>query len=393
MPKLIAVAQAGVLLLLLAALAACNPTTGDDVTVLGADELRTPIPQQTPTLTPTPFPREAFEPITSDSLENLEIVRDAQAHVGSVFAVQFSEAGSLLYSFGADGVLRRWRMADGALTAEYGLFQSEGISAAFLRDDLAVVAGDVSQVVVINLQNGTELLRQIAPEQVSSLAFVPNTDPAAPQIAVGYVSGRTQVISVNDGAVLLDVSFARGNSSVLGLAFDATADTLITGHRGSNILLWNAKNGERLDRLTTHRGDVLSVQRLPDGSGFVTTSADNSIRIFSFASAEQTQIFRGHRFNVAQVAFNADASLMASTGQDATVRLWEPATARELFVLDTRPGSGGIIWTRGVAFSPDNQWLVVGNDAGELQFLAVLTEAVRAERAANASTPTPAPES
>jgi WD40 repeat protein len=365
--------------------AACTPTTGDDVTVIGADQLRTPIPRQTVTPAPTALPREAFDRIQPDTLEHLALVREQPAHAGAIYAVRFSDAGSLLYSVGEDGVLRRWRMADGALAAEFQLFQTDSSAAAFLGDELALVAGDVAQVVLFDLVTGTEVLRFAAPEAVTSVNFLPKTDPTAPQFALGYESGRAQVFATGDAgsppATLLDVQFRRGDTAVLGLDFSADGQTLITAHRGSNILLWDATSGERLNRLTRHGGDVLSVQRLPDGGGFASTSADNSIRFFALDTAEQTQVFRGHQFNVAQVAFNATATLMASTGQDATVRVWNPANARELFTLDLRPGSGGIIWTRGVAFSPDNIWLAVGSDDGTLKYLAVLTEEVRAEAA------------
>jgi WD40 repeat protein len=176
---------------------------------------------------------------------------------------------------------------------------------------------------------------------------------------------------------------------VRGIAFSADGNTLISGHMGSNILLWNAKSGERLNRLTNHGGDVLSVQRLPMRDGFVSTSADNTIRYFDLPTGEQRQVFRGHRFNVAQVTFNAAHTLMVSTGQDATVRLWEPASARELRTIETGDGSAGVLWTRGVAFSPDNLWIVAGNDIGELLFLGVLNDEVRAELAASRATPTP----
>lgn len=382
-----------VVLVLLGGVGAGCAAEDGSATVRGVDQIRTEIPEVMPTLTPTPLPRNAFNPISARNVAELAVVREQQAHSGAILGAQFSSGGSLLYTFGQDGVLRRWRLADYALTAEWRIFNNSGTAVAFLGDDVAVLGGDTSQIAVINLQNGQPLRQQATPETIVSVAFVPNTDPAAPAIAVGYTSGRAQLIS-GAGAVEIDVSFRRGNTAVTGLAFDLDANTLITGHLGSNVVLWNAKNGDRIDRLTQNRGDVLSVLTLPDGNGFLTTGADNTMRTFDLATREQVQVFRGHQFNVAQAAFSADGTLLASTGQDGTIRVWDPANARQLFELDTNPGSAGILWTRAVRFSPDNLWLVVGDDVGVLRYLAVLDAEVRAGRDAQsaAQTATAAPD-
>jgi WD40 repeat protein len=85
----------------------------------------------------------------------------------------------------------------------------------------------------------------------------------------------------------------------------------------------------------------------------VSSSTDQTLRIWKLSTGECSNILRGHTKEVWAVAVSPNGQMLASGSADQTVRVWETATGRCLKVLHGHDSG-----VKHVRFSPDNSMLV-----------------------------------
>lgn len=104
-------------------------------------------------------------------------------------------------------------------------------------------------------------------------------------------------------------------------------------------------------RLQSHSDRVLSTQFSPDGQTIATTSADQTIKLWS-RDGHLLRTLTGHQDMVVAVSVSPDGQRLASASWDGTVKLW----TLQGQLLQTLPGGGGSVLD--VRFSPDGQTIV-----------------------------------
>lgn len=146
----------------------------------------------------------------------------------------------------------------------------------------------------------------------------------------------------------------------------------------TEIQVWDAGSGQRLQTLGGHSDWIRSLAFSPDGRWLASGSADTTINLWEITgySAQNPRALSGHTDMVSQVAFSPDSSLLASTSRDGSVRLWDTAqgTARPdapFFEAPTDPTTDAPYWTTGVAFRPDGEMLAVGTTEGVVRLLSL----------------------
>lgn len=120
--------------------------------------------------------------------------------------------------------------------------------------------------------------------------------------------------------------------------------------------------------LLGHTGPVLSCAISRDSAWIVSTSEDETVRLWEVATGKQVARLIGHRGPVAGGAISPDGSLLASAGADGTVRLWDLGTGTER----ARFGSPDLLHAEGryqdvakdCAFTPDGSMLITAGSDG-----------------------------
>ena len=74
--------------------------------------------------------------------------------------------------------------------------------------------------------------------------------------------------------------------------------------------------------LRGHQNHVLSARFSPDGREVVTSSWDDTARLWDVATGNAVAVLRGHRAVVTQAIFWPDGSKILTTSLDSTVRFW-----------------------------------------------------------------------
>ena len=240
-------------------------------------------------------------------------------HAFAVYGVAVSPTGDLFASAGADGTVKLWRAANGALQQ--------------------TLTGHTSDV--------------------NSVAFSPNGRLLASADAEGFI----RVWQVQDGRLVN--TFTHGELIlVLSVAFSPDGSQLASAGMDGMVKLWRVATGALERTIPAHDQWVASVAFSPDGQLLASASAaDGTIKLWRVSNGTLVNTLTGHTAGVTSVAFAPRGGLLASAGEDGTVRLWRVSDGQlehTLSYSDAAPAFS-------VAFSSDGSQLAAGGMANYIR--------------------------
>ncbi|MBW3597035.1 MAG: WD40 repeat domain-containing protein [Planctomycetes bacterium] len=152
----------------------------------------------------------------------------------------------------------------------------------------------------------------------------------------------------------LETSF--GGVTNLAFSLDGASLAGVSSWDGT-LDLWNVKTGERMTgERPSHEAAPAILHFLDDGGRLVTAGDDGTIRFWETRTGRQTRVLRpgegeesGTRW-IRACAVSPDGEHLVSSSLDDTVRLFRASTGEEIYRW---PGHGALGGHRAVAFSPD----------------------------------------
>ena len=100
------------------------------------------------------------------------------------------------------------------------------------------------------------------------------------------------------------------------------------------IKLWDLREGMANQSLVGHEGDITAVEWMPDGTCFVTASADGSTRLFDLRSDQQLAFYCLQEPSPASSVSCSPSGRVLFTGyDDFTIIVWDMLKCEQLAVL------------------------------------------------------------
>jgi WD40 repeat protein/class 3 adenylate cyclase/energy-coupling factor transporter ATP-binding protein EcfA2 len=217
--------------------------------------------------------------------------------------------------------------------------------AAIIATALAVVAG-AGAIAGFWGQHEANLQAQRADE---------NTREA---IAARDLALRNQSRSLS--SISLQLSSTGDNELAILLALEALPKIGEANKRPevaeAETALFRALSGYHELAVLPHQGAVTHGAFSPDGSRVVTSSFDQTARVWNTADGRMVAVATGHKGVLKSAVFSPDGSRILTGSVDGTARVFEAATGRELFVLDQTADVHAAI------FSPDGSRIFTASE-------------------------------
>lgn len=147
-----------------------------------------------------------------------------------------------------------------------------------------------------------------------------------------------------------------GHSSwVTSVAISSNAQVCVSSSLDDTIKVWNLNTGESLSTLRGHTRAINAIAISRDNRTLISGSDDYTVKVWNLQNGALLGTLLGHSRDVNAVAISPDGKIFASGGEDRTIRLWSGATGA---LLKTLSGVAGMI--KAIAISRDGKMLASG---------------------------------
>ncbi|KAL0959956.1 hypothetical protein HGRIS_011620 [Hohenbuehelia grisea] len=129
--------------------------------------------------------------------------------------------------------------------------------------------------------------------------------------------------------------FESKSNRVKGLAFHPTQPLLAAALHNGSVQLWNYRMGVLVDRFEEHEGPVRGVAIHPSRALLVTGGDDYKIKVWDIRPQNRRCLFtlHGHLDYVRTVQFHHEMPWILSTSDDQTIRIWNSTSRNCIAIL------------------------------------------------------------
>ncbi|MEE2906386.1 MAG: protein kinase [Planctomycetota bacterium] len=279
------------------------------------------------------------------------------------------------------------------------LVNSPTATAFSSQGDRLVTADSSGNIHVWDLSE-TELKGLRVGHHQTSVTHVSFADDDNRILAVSRTGPRLWSASGHDRVEELDLQ----DNTPAHLAFTPGLPWLVNGTRDGDILIIDMDTGDTISRLSGHEGEIVHLLHVADGTRLVSTSRDNTIRLWNLQTGQQMysadyswwtetpialdsttnllvipdrkqnlqlvdvnngeirSVLKGHRERVTQLEFDSTGTRLATADAEGGIRLWGLENDRLLALLQSHDQS-----VTGLAFSSDGSRLLSGSEDGSIK--------------------------
>ncbi len=290
-------------------------------------------------------------------------LKNISAHTDGAFPINFTPDGKQLASFCRDKTIKIWDIKTGNLSHTLpGLDKSAGSLAFSPNGKLLACAfdevyykdnEDEEKVVKIweHNQGKWQDLNTLAEINagVRSISFSPDSKKLACCVCRYDHIHPCNPIRIYDVKTWEYQSFEEHSNWIMSGAFHPDGKIFVSSSEDETIKIWDIETGECLETMDGYTNWQLAVAFHPDGK--ILASGDNNATVYLWdvETGECLKTLKGHTSSIWSLAFSSDGKILASGSTDLTIRLWDIETGE---CQRTLLGKEERIWS--LAFNPDD---------------------------------------
>ena len=292
-----------------------------------------------------------------------------------VNAVAFSPDGQFLATGGndAEGFIQIWNIASGQRVKVISGHGDEVLSLSYSQDGLRLLSSSYDKTARLwEVESGREIRRFTGHTWwVWSAAFSSDEQRV---VTAGH-DGTSIVWNVDTDQ--RTPAFTGHRGPVFRAAFSPDGKHVVSGGYDRRVLTWRPADLQPIDfqNLTQgtvaaapkflafdgHTDAVRSVEFSRDGKSLLSSSQDNTLRVWDFSTGQMLKTFRGHGGHVQAALFLSGGQRILSASHDHTVREWSIAGYEEIRTLQGLVLDGHSDAVLDAAYSQDQQQIVTAS--------------------------------
>jgi len=151
-------------------------------------------------------------------------------------------------------------------------------------------------------------------------------------------------------------------ADINGVTLDRDGKRLLTSSDDNSVKLWDATTGVELAEFKEHENWVWGADFSPDGKYAVSASRDLTADIWRTSNAKLVRQLKGHTSSVRDAAWSPDGSAIATSSNDNNIIIWDPETGEAVRTL-----TGHADRVAAIDFSPDGEKLISASRDGNIR--------------------------
>ncbi len=154
--------------------------------------------------------------------------------------------------------------------------------------------------------------------------------------------------------LMLPIGHSLGVSTAV---FSPDGKRIVTSSLDNSVKIWEVSTGLLLANLRGHSDTVTTAVYSPDGKKIVTACEDGTGKIWDANSTQLLADLKGHTGKVFYAEFSPDGRKIVTASEDHTAKIWDAETGKLLF--DLKGHTLGLWWAH---FSKDGKSFVTTSD-------------------------------
>ncbi|MBK7337852.1 MAG: WD40 repeat domain-containing protein [Saprospirales bacterium] len=160
-----------------------------------------------------------------------------------------------------------------------------------------------------------------------------------------------------NGVVDREGFFPQGHSNVVrSVAFNPNGDKIITTSDDETVKVWDANSGQCILTLQGHSDVVRSAVFNPNGDKIITTSDDKTAKVWDVNSGQCLSTFQCESASILIGAFHANRDRIITASNNNTAKIWD-ANSRQC--IGTLQGHSAKV--RSAAFNPNGDAIITAS--------------------------------
>ncbi len=250
-----------------------------------------------------------------------------------LWAAEFSPDGKYIlvgkgWPFEGPGMSEVWSIETGELVFSFPQIHERFVSSIQIsQDGKTVLSTGYDGTAILWDMNWTTLkvshrqtIKASLPIRYGALS------PDGATVAVGLDSSTVALYKVN--GILLE-EFIGHVGIITSVAYSPDGNYILTSSQDDTARLWDIKTGNTVRIFAAHTDDIWSVVFSPDGQTITTGSFDTTARIWKANPGQDNRTIREHQDSIIKVSFSPDGHFIISSSNDDTIRMWDAGTLEQ----------------------------------------------------------------